>query len=222
MLSYWWISQIISLGFVTGSEAGHSFQAPKVAFSSTRKKPPSFLWNSGSRLLCLFVSQCARPQMELELSPSFLWDKMAYSSPYLREISPSSFQTPFWWPNCSPQPLVHSLSLHPVSPSISLAAAELMCVPGGSFGASHPACIFLLYSLAYSLRTIVWIVMHFGLRSRLSKACFQLNKPKERKQLRPLLLYSHYPSQQGGRERMHPLGPKRMSNIRPFSINYTA
>lgn len=95
---------------MTGSEAGHSFQAPKVAFSSTRKKPPSFLWNSGSRLLCLFVSQCTRPQMELELSPSFLWDKMAYSSPYLREISPSSFQTPFWWPSCSPQPLVHSLS----------------------------------------------------------------------------------------------------------------
>lgn len=51
---------------------------------------------------------------------------------------------------------------------------------------------------AYSMCTVVWIVMNFGFSSRMSKACFQLNKPNEVKSFIPLLLYSHYPSQQGG------------------------
>lgn len=200
---------------------GRLFLAPKVVFPSTRM-PPSCLWNSGSRLLCLFLSvQGLRWSLNCPLL-SF-GTRMAYSSPYLRDIVPSSILAPFWWHSCSPQPLVLSLStLVGLPSSWFLLLLQNSCVPGGSSGASHPSCVFLFYSLAGSLSTIVWIVMHFGLHCRLSKACFQLNKPKEGKQLRPLFLSSHYPSQQGGWERMHPLGPERMSNIRPFSISYTA
>lgn len=44
---------------------------------------------------------------------------------------------------------------------------------------SHPSFIYLFLSTGIlSMCTVVWIVMNFGLNSRLSKACFQLNKPK--------------------------------------------
>lgn len=44
----------------------------------------------------------------------------------------------------------------------------------------HISFLFIyFYPQAYSVCTIVWIIMNFGFSSKMSKACFQLNKPNE-------------------------------------------
>lgn len=104
---------------------------------------------------------------------------------------PSSIQALLGWHCYSLQPWV--LSLHPVvSFLIFLAVAELVCARWALWGIQVPL-IYLFYTLAYSLCTVVWIVMRFGLSSRLSKACFQLNKWKEWKQLQPLFALFSFP-----------------------------
>lgn len=95
-----------------------------------------------------------------------------------------------------------ALSTEPVPCSLqvqnSLAFAKLLLTRWVLLSFHIPLLFIYFYPQAYSMCTIVWIVMNFGLNSGSSKACFQLNKPNELKSFSPFLLYSHYPSQQGG------------------------
>lgn len=90
----------------------------------------------------------------------------------------------------SPQPV--PLSLHDMH---SLAFAELLLTRWMLL--SFRISLIYFHPQAYSMCTTVWIVMNFGFSSRMSKACFQLNKPNEVKSFTLLLLDSHYPSQRG-------------------------
>lgn len=100
--------------------------------------------------------------------------------------------TPHQPPSLSPCPL-HDMN--------SLAFAELLLTRWVLLSFHISVLLIYFYPQAYSVCTTVWIVMNFGFSSRMSKACFQLNKPNEVKSFippRPPLLYSHYPSQRGG------------------------
>lgn len=205
---------------------GRPFLAPEISFLGTRA-PPSVLqgiWVQGS----VFFSEWIRNLMGLGgiLFPFPVIDGgSTWLSPHILSTCgafPNSIWVTFPGQSCSPQPkcFLCPHSLFPLIPGFSCCCRACVCQVG-PLEHSVPF-IYSFVSLAYSLCTIVWTVMNFGLNSRLSKAWFELNNPKEQNSFSSFRLSSHYPSRQGGWGRIHPLGPERMSNIRPFSVRYTA
>lgn len=78
-----------------------------------------------------------------------------------------------------------------------LLGLQNFCSPSGSFWAFTSLLFIYFYPQAYSMCTAVWTVMNFGFNSRMSKECFQLNKPNEVKKLHPFFTLFSLPISAG-------------------------
>lgn len=114
-------------------------------------------------------------------------------------------------------------SLAVPSSSGFLLLLQNLCVPGGSSGA-FTALLYLLVLLTGLFPGHCCLNCHeFWTQFQIVKGMFSTEQTQRRNTASTpfhFILIPH-PSREDG-ERIHSLGPERISNIRPFSISYTA